>query len=66
MTNISIKVLTHKDYRAIFGISIKTAKTWISEDRKKIGSKRITDHHLKHLYGLSLEPERVEIGAKRG
>ncbi|MEZ2445926.1 hypothetical protein AB6805_29630 [Chitinophaga sp. RCC_12] len=66
MTPIRINVLTHKDYRVIFGVSEKTAKTWISQDRKKLGIKRITDHHLKTLYGISLEPERGELGVKKG
>ncbi|PSL43414.1 hypothetical protein CLV51_108103 [Chitinophaga niastensis] len=66
MTNICIKVLTHKDYRVIFGVSEKTAKTWIAEDRRKVGSKRITDHHLKYLYGVTIDPQEGNNGVKKG
>ncbi len=53
---ISFKVLTHKDYMAIFNICEKTAKRWIAEDRRRIESKRITDYHLQKLYGISWDP----------
>lgn len=54
MKQLTIKILTYKDYIRIFSISEKTAKTWIAEDRRKVGFKRITEYHVKELYGVSL------------
>lgn len=50
---LKIKILTYKDYQVIFSISCKTAKLWIAEDRRKLGFRRITEHHLKTLYGIA-------------
>lgn len=49
------KKLTYKDYMSIFDISCCTARRWISEDRREIGSKRLTIAHIRAKYGLEGE-----------